>query len=499
MPVPETETNNNRGGVGRLPRAIRELSDPMVIMRRVVDQALLLIDAAEGAVVELVLDGDLVYACAAGTLSEHVGTRLRLDGSLSGLALRTGQTLSCEDAATDDRVDGDACRQVGTGSMVCVPLRRGSEPIGVLKVSARRPHAFTGEDAATLASLAGFITAAIGAVSDLSQITGALLDRPTRTSATDTRDDDGNPGNRGSALARSRDSGVSEFVANVLQPGIVTDLAITRRIERVLAESAFTVACQPIVELDTGALIGAEALARFPGPPHQPPDVWFDQAHHAGHGVALQLAAVKMALALLDDLPDNAFLAINVDPDAIASPELPVLIHTAAHPERIVLELTEHLQIEDYPHLQSILARMRQRGTRLAIDDTGAGFASLSHIINLAPDLIKLDRQFTTGIDLDPVRRALAGALVRFARDTGAQVIAEGVETTSELDTVRQLGIPYGQGYLFSRPTPLTAMPHDFAHTIRRSLRAVPASARPHPSIQARDASGENTPAQMRA
>jgi EAL domain-containing protein (putative c-di-GMP-specific phosphodiesterase class I) len=460
--------------VVRLEGAIRDLSDPMVIMRRVVDQALGMIGGAEGAVVELALDGDLVYVCAAGTLLEHVGTRLRMDQSLSGLAVRTGETVSCEDAETDERVDAAACRRVGAVSMVCVPLRRAGEPIGVLKVSARRPGAFTGEDVATLSSLAGFISAAIAAVSDLWRITGALLDGAALAQA-------GSDGGKQDSLGRRRAGGISEFVANVLRPGMLSDLAIRQRIERVLAESAFTICCQPIVELDTGALVGAEALARFPGPPRQPPDVWFEEAQRAGLGVALELAAVRIALALLGDLPEATFLAINVGPDTIVTQDLAALVSASPRPDRIVFELTEHLAIEDYPHLQSIVRQLRGSGTRLAIDDAGAGFASLSHIVHLAPDLIKLDRQFTAGIDLDPARRALAQALVSFASDTGAEIIAEGIETIDELEAVRRLGIPYGQGYLFSRPVPVRAMPHRFEHrmvlsgpSVRAGSRAVP-------------------------
>lgn len=436
-------------GLTHLQKAIQDVSDPMVVMRRVVDQALTLIAPAEGAVVELARDGHLIYACAGGTLAEHVGTRLALEESLSGLAVRTGETLYCEDSATDRRVDGAACRTVDAVSMVCVPLRRAGQPFGVLKVTARLPQAFSADDVATLAKLAQFISIAVGAVSDISRVAAELLDDETLARA--WSDDPG--ADRALIGDHSTGNGIGEFVANVLRPGIVADLTVKRRIERVLAESSLTMLCQPITDLESGKLIGAEALARIQGPPQQPPDAWFDQAEQVGLGVQLQLAAVQMALELLDELPGNAFLAINVGPDAITTPELSALLRSRPA-ERIVLELTEHLKIDDYPHLQTLLRGVRERGIRLAIDDTGAGFASLGHIVNLAPDLIKLDRQFTRGIDLDPVRRALATALVNFAQDTGAQVIAEGIETADELDTVRQLGIPYGQGYFIGRPAP---------------------------------------------
>ena len=98
-------------------------------------------------------------------------------------------------------------------------------------------------------------------------------------------------------------------------------------------------------------------------------------------------------------------------------------------------------------------------GVRLAIDDTGAGFASLAHILKLAPDLIKLDRELTSGIDRDPVRCAPGAALVSFASRIGAEIIAEGIETASELEVLRGLGIRYGQGFLLCRPTSANSVP----------------------------------------
>ena len=438
---------------GQLQEAIRDASDPGVVMRRVVDQALVLIAAADGAVVELAADGYLTYVCAAGSLAGHVGTRLRASESLSGLAVSCGETLYCEDAAADGRVDREACLRVGAVSMVCVPLRRGAEVIGVLKVTSGRACAFTQAQVEVLAALAGFISTAVGAVSDISQSASSLLARrsaaPVSVAATRTAG--------GQADASAGGELIGTFVANVLRPGVATGLAARQRVEAVLAGGSLKLVGQPIVDLSDGKLVGVEALARFPGQPQQPPDVWFSQAHDAGLGVALELEAFQLALALLEQIPSGAYLAINLSPHSLAAGELPRLLGQGSC-ERIVIELTEHMRIDDYPRCREHVRRIREHGARLAIDDTGAGFASLSHIVNLAPDLIKLDRQFTTGIDLDPVRRALAQALVSFAQDTGAQVIAEGIETTDELDTVRELGIPYGQGYLIGRPAPPAAI-----------------------------------------
>ncbi|MDA8044513.1 MAG: EAL domain-containing protein, partial [Actinomycetota bacterium] len=138
----------------------------------------------------------------------------------------------------------------------------------------------------------------------------------------------------------------------------------------------------------------------------------------------------------------------------VGCPELAEIIETAG-PDRVVIELTEHLQVEDYPKLNSRLAGLREQRTLLAIDDTGAGISSLTHVLKLAPDIIKLDREITRGVDIDPVRRALTSALVVFARESGARVVAEGIETEQELAVLVDLGVRYGQGFYLARPSAL--------------------------------------------
>ncbi|MCD6727170.1 MAG: EAL domain-containing protein [Solirubrobacteraceae bacterium] len=441
-----------------LHRAIRDFTDPLVVMRRVVDQALGLIAAADGAVVELAGGGRLTCVCAAGSMTGHVGRQLRLDASLSGLAVEKGETLQCDDARTDDRVDHDACRQVGLISMVCVPLLRRDEPVGILKVTAMRPRAFSAADVRTLTGLADFITAAIAASSDLARVTKALLTGGGGSGRSRRR--------RGAAAGSPREgwdeAAVSAFVANVLRPGIVEDAEVRGRIEQVLAGAELTVDLQPIVNLRSERLVGAEALARFQGPPPQSPDAWFAQAYRVGMGVELELAAVREAVKVTDRLADGVFLAVNVGPEAVSTGRLPAILACGgAH--RIVVELTEHIEVGNYERLQDALYEVRASGARLAIDDAGAGFAGLTRILKLAPDLIKLDRELTGGIDLDPVRRSLAAALVSFAAQTGAQIVAEGIETEDELEAVRELGISFGQGYLLGRPGPLSALQRPLA------------------------------------
>ena len=139
---------------------------------------------------------------------------------------------------------------------------------------------------------------------------------------------------------------------------------------------------------------------------------------------------------------------------------------------RVVVELTEQVKVDDYSRLSYTLRQLRLMGVRLAIDDTGAGFASLAHILKLTPDIIKLDRELTSGIDHDPVRSALAAALVTFASRTGAEIVAEGIETGTELEVLRGLGIRYGQGFLLCRPTSANSVPSRLSREASRAVAA---------------------------
>jgi EAL domain-containing protein (putative c-di-GMP-specific phosphodiesterase class I) len=425
-----------------LDTAILQASAPLETMRRVVDQALLLVPSAEGSVVEL-LDGEtMTYVCCAGNLAPATGLRLQLGASLSGLSVRTASTLRCDDAMRDPRVDRDACLRVGAMSMVCVPLCRQGEPVGVLKVASSVPCAFDDDDVATLSGLADFITAAITTSSELGRATGNVLQSVAGPT---------------SSMSQENSQRASKFVANVLQPGLAEDIEALERTREVLASGAFDIVYQPEVELSSCALVGAEALARFHALPYRPPTMWFDDARRVGLGNKLELAAVAKALEQSVLVPPSCFVAVNLGPEAIANPDsLGVL--EGIDPGRLVIELTEHVEVDDYPLLRRVLLTLRQRGVRLAVDDTGAGFSSFAHIVKLAPDIIKLDVDLVKGIDVDPVRRSLATAVVAFATETGAKVTAEGIENGSELECLRSLGIHYGQGYFLGRPGPVEAL-----------------------------------------
>jgi EAL domain-containing protein (putative c-di-GMP-specific phosphodiesterase class I) len=225
------------------------------------------------------------------------------------------------------------------------------------------------------------------------------------------------------------------------------------RVRRVLAERSLWVVFQPIVSLDTLTLVGLEALARFPGPAAYGPEQWFADATAAGLGVELEELALSVALASVGELPGTAYLSVNASPAYVASGGvLRALVASTVPPDRVVVEVTEHSSVSDYATLGAGLAGLRERGVRVAVDDAGAGFASFRHIITLAPDTIKIDRALVHSIDADPARRAFAAAVVMFALDRGAAVVAEGVETQAELETVTLLGMDAAQGFLLARP-----------------------------------------------
>jgi EAL domain-containing protein (putative c-di-GMP-specific phosphodiesterase class I) len=231
--------------------------------------------------------------------------------------------------------------------------------------------------------------------------------------------------------------------------------AAVARVRSVLERRAITIAFQPIADLRTGRVVGLEALSRFADDPVRSPDQWFAEASEVGLGSDLELAAIELALAQRSVVPEDLFISINVSPGYLAEGLLESVVGDVGN--RLVVELTEHVKVDDYGPLLDAVGALRERGVRAAVDDAGAGFASLQHILKLGPDLIKLDLSLTRDIDADPIRRALASSLVTFAHEVGAEIVAEGIETRSEQHALRSLGVTMGQGYHLARPGPLPA------------------------------------------
>jgi EAL domain-containing protein (putative c-di-GMP-specific phosphodiesterase class I)/AmiR/NasT family two-component response regulator len=223
------------------------------------------------------------------------------------------------------------------------------------------------------------------------------------------------------------------------------------QIEEALDGLGMSMEFQPVIDLRTGAQAGTEALARFSLQPTVDPATWFADARRLGFGNALELAAAKLALQRMGEVGPDDFLCLNVSPDTAASAALFDLVSNAS-PEQIVLEVTESAAEGDIADLMHGLEALRSLGVRLAVDDTGAGAASLRQILWLQPHFIKLDLWLTQGLESGPAARALAGALIHFAADIGATVIAEGIETNAQAEALRSLGVAYGQGFFLARP-----------------------------------------------
>ncbi|MDA0302664.1 MAG: EAL domain-containing protein [Chloroflexi bacterium] len=228
--------------------------------------------------------------------------------------------------------------------------------------------------------------------------------------------------------------------------------------DRILTGDGFSLAFQPIVDLKHGAVVGYEALSRFDGTPEgirpAAPPTWFEEARRLGVAIEVEARVVAACLDARDRLPANTFLTFNLSPDAIASERVLDVLRDPRGLRRIVVEITEEAVVEDYDGLAHTVRDLRSRGAFLAVDDAGAGYASLSHIVALRPDFVKLDRALVTGLHEDEAKLALAEMFGLFAGRIDAWLLAEGVETSAELNALRRIGVPLAQGFFLGRPAP---------------------------------------------
>lgn len=266
-----------------------------------------------------------------------------------------------------------------------------------------------------------------------------------------------------SSLRRSFEAGLSQQLQTELELATAPDQdhgpGWELRVRQMLDRDDFHPVFQPIYALNDGRLLAVEALTRFVTDPAYTPDVWFAEAAAVGLGVELELVTAKAALEASHDLDPQVALTLNTSPALLADPRLGHLLDW--HDGRtLVVEVTEHAVVDDYQQLADALDLLRRRGIRVAVDDAGAGFASFRHIVRLQPDFIKLDPSLTQNLRNDPIRRPLAEALLRFAEQTGSQIIVEGIETPADLAIWEDLGAHAAQGYLLGRPGPLPTAPN---------------------------------------
>jgi diguanylate cyclase (GGDEF)-like protein len=236
---------------------------------------------------------------------------------------------------------------------------------------------------------------------------------------------------------------------------------LRRVLESLLADDAIASAVQPIIRLYEGSVIAYEALARFPPRPHLlTPDELFASASSLGMQNRVDLACLRAALREAPNLGDadlfvNVLIGTLLDRSGMSALDSAVR-DAGVDPTSVVLEFSEREPVTDLARLQRIAAELRARGFRIAVDDAGAGHASMRVIAEVRPEFIKVDRSLIHAVDTDRARRALVVALLSFGGHIGARLIAEGIETRAEQDMLVSLGVMFGQGWLPGRPV-LTA------------------------------------------
>ncbi len=302
-------------------------------------------------------------------------------------------------------------------------------------------HAESVADIAPLAALAerGFVAAALVPVRWNGRSIGALS-IATHGST-----------HAGSATRASVLEELGSFIGSQLGPQLERDerqQILRAGVTDVLDHERFHSVFQPIVHLASGAVHGFEALTRFDD--GRSPDEHFAEATAAGLTAELEMECARRALAEAVRFPTGSLLTLNFSPATMLRPEARVFLD--ATPMPLGIELTEHSAIIDYAALREVLLALPN--VRLFIDDAGAGYASMRHILELHPDVIKLDISLVRGIDRDEAKQALVVGMRGFANRTGMALLAEGVETPAEADALRLIGVDFAQGYHFSRPLP---------------------------------------------
>ncbi|MDX6217242.1 MAG: hypothetical protein QOG99_2826 [Frankiales bacterium] len=210
-------------------------------------------------------------------------------------------------------------------------------------------------------------------------------------------------------------------------------------------------AYQPVVDLDQGVVVGYEALARF-GSGHRTPGAWFAAADGIGRLAEFESLLLQQALDSRAALPPGCWLSINVSPKLLLGGPVWSTLTDAGDLSGVVLELTEHQHVDNLSRLRRRLDTVREAGGLLALDDVGAGWSGLRQVVELRPEIVKIDRSLVARLHEDPARMAVAELLSAFTERVGGALLAEGVEQLDELSTLLSLDVHLGQGYLLGRP-----------------------------------------------
>jgi EAL domain-containing protein (putative c-di-GMP-specific phosphodiesterase class I) len=224
---------------------------------------------------------------------------------------------------------------------------------------------------------------------------------------------------------------------------------------------------QPVFDLQTGEMIGMEALSRGPrGSEFESGETLFSLAERTELLVPLERVCRQRSLEAAAVASPDTQIFINLSPAAASDPEFlgPLFLDQVASfgltPHRIVLEITERTYAVYEGLFREVLSRFRQQNFRIAVDDVGTGYSNLTSLAEIEPDYLKFDNVFVRGIDRRRTKQDLLEALMSFARKMKTKVIAEGIETREELKVLQSLGVPYGQGFLLARPMPVAEIEH---------------------------------------
>lgn len=243
------------------------------------------------------------------------------------------------------------------------------------------------------------------------------------------------------------------------------DHVLSDSLSGILSMGNVTTAFQPIVDLHSGQITAYEALTRIdPRHGYAHPGELFDAALRTGRIWELESLTRRVALAAATALPSEVKLFLNTSPPVFADARFVdelsrcVAETPGLSPARVVIEITE---VADEAWTERLFApadALKAAGFGIAIDDVGAGTSGLNRIMRLRPHWLKLDREFTRGVENDAFRQNLISFFAHFARMSGVQVIAEGIETEQQLSSLANLGVRHGQGYLLARPAPIDAV-----------------------------------------
>lgn len=230
-------------------------------------------------------------------------------------------------------------------------------------------------------------------------------------------------------------------------------------LQKVISNEQVSVRYQPIIEMRANRTFGFEALSYTDNVPGlEDAEMLFNLAEESDLSVELNRLCRRLALSGAQGWPFNVKLFLNTDPRSIEdigrddTEFVGLLRETDIKPESVVLEITERSAITKLAEFKEIIKHFREIGVRIAIDDAGAGYASLNAIASLQPDFLKFDMALVRGIDKDRVKQELLATLQNLARKVGARIIAEGIETENEYNTLLDMGVELGQGYFISPP-----------------------------------------------